>query len=155
MARNSVPPPSQRVAGQSGKMEMEWYKQQQRQAREAVSTAADITAIEADVTALASDSRGAFIEIVDDKDYTIWQNVPFAGTITRTVTKASTGTCTLTVKINTNAVGGSAHSVTSSESAINRTTSNTFVAGDDLVLTVSANSLCENMAVSVDYTRTL
>jgi hypothetical protein len=155
MARNRVPPPSHRVAGQSGKMDMEWYKQQQRQAREAVSTAADVTAVEADVTSLADDSRGAFIEIVDNKDYTIWQRMPFAGSITRTTTKASTGTCTLTVKINAGAVGGAAHSVTSAEESIARTTSNTFAAGDDLVLTVASNSSCENLAVSVDYTRTL
>jgi hypothetical protein len=155
MARKRVPPPSQRVAMASGKMDLDWYKGEHRKAREAVSTAADITAVEADVTSLADDSRGAFVEIVDNKDYTIWQRIPFAGTITRTVTKASTGTCTLTVKISANAVGGSAHSVTSSQESILRTTSNTFAAGDDLVLTVASNSACENLAVSVDYTRTL
>jgi hypothetical protein len=155
MARNRVPPPSQRVAMASGKMDLDWYKGEHRKAREAVSTAADITAIEADVTALADDSRGTFIETVANKDYVLWQRVPFAGSITRTTTKAVSGTCTLTVKINAGAVGGAAHSVTSAEESIARTTSNTFAAGDDIVVTVSANAACVDLAMSVDYTRTL
>lgn len=157
MARKRLPGSGHAVVADpaTGKMDSTWYKMQKRQAREAV--AAEETAATADtnITSLADDSRGALIEYPDNKDYTIWQRIPFAGTVTRTTTKASAGTCTLTVKISADAVGGSAHSVTSAQESIVRTTANEFLAGDDLVVTVASNSGCENLAISVDFTRTL
>jgi hypothetical protein len=132
-------------------MDFTWYKMQKRQAREA--QAAEELA-ETNVAVLATASHSALIEFADNKDYIIWLRTPFAGTITRTTVKSSSGTCTLTVKVNTTAVGGSAHSVTSTEESIARTTTNTFAAGDDFRLTVASNSSCVDLAVSIDYTRT-
>jgi hypothetical protein len=153
MARKRLPGSGHAVVpdATSGKMDFTWYKMQKRQARE--SQAAEELA-ETNVAVLATASHSALIEFADNKDYIIWLRTPFAGTITRTTVKSSSGTCTLTVKVNTTAVGGSAHSVTSTEESIERTTTNTFAAGDDFRLTVASNSSCVDLAVSIDYTRT-
>jgi hypothetical protein len=78
-----------------------------------------------------------------------------AGTITETVTKSVSGTCTATFKVNSTALGGTANSVSSAEQSQAHASTNTFVAGDDIVLTVSSNSSCADMSFSIKYTRTL
>jgi hypothetical protein len=154
MAREKVPPSSHRVADTtSGKMDFEWYKTQQRQARLAAETTTSVETAETNIATLATASHCALIEAADDKDYIIWLRTPFAGSITRTTVKSSTGTCTLTVKVNTTAVGGSAHSVSSTEESIARSTTNTFAAGDDFRITIASNSAAEDVSVSIDYTR--
>jgi hypothetical protein len=157
MARKRLPASGHAVVANpaTGKMDSTWYKMQKRQAREAVTAEETATTTTTNVTTLSSDSRGAFIEYPDAKDYTLWQRIPFAGTIDRTTVKTSAGTATVTVKVNTTAVGGSAHSASSAEESIARTTTNTFAAGDDFVVTVASVSSAENLAVSIDFTRTM
>lgn len=94
-----------------------------------------------------------FIEAPINKDYTLDLDVSFAGTINKVTTKSASGTCTATVKINTTALGGTANSVSSTEQEQEHSSANEFVAGDDIVLTVSANSLCEDMSLNIEYTR--
>lgn len=98
---------------------------------------------------------GGFIATPDDKDYRIVVKMPHAGTITETTTVAASGTCTATFKINTTALGGTANSVSSTEESQAHASSNTFAAGDDIVLTVSSNSTCADMTFMIKYTRTL
>lgn len=95
------------------------------------------------------------IETVADIDYVIAVNLPYAGEITSVTTKCASGTCTLTTKINTTALGGTANSVSSSEDAQAHTTSNTFAVGDDIKLTASSNAVCLAMTVTIAYTRGL
>ncbi len=90
-----------------------------------------------------------------DGDYRIVVKAPHAGTITETTTISDSGTCTLTFKINTTALGGTANSVSSSEQSQAHASSNVFSAGDDIVLTVSSNSSCSKMTFTIKYTRTL
>lgn len=96
-----------------------------------------------------------FIASPSDKSYTVALNMPHGGTITSTTTKAVSGTCTATWKINTTALGGTANSVSTSEQSQAHSSANTFVAGDDIVLTVSSNSSCTDMSFMLKYTRTL
>lgn len=96
-----------------------------------------------------------FIAVPDDKSYTIALKMAHGGTITETTTKSVSGTCTATFKINSTALGGTANSVSSAEQSQAHASTNTFVAGDDIVLTVSSNSSCEDMSFSIKYTRTL
>lgn len=100
-----------------------------------------------------ADGLGGMILYPDNQDYRIWLNAPFAMTITSTTTRSTTGTCTATFKINTTALGGSANSVSTSEQTQNHSTSNSVAAGDDIVITISANSSCENMSFMIAYTR--
>lgn len=98
---------------------------------------------------------GGFIAAPSDKSYTIALKMAHGGTITETTTKSASGTCTATFKINTTALGGTANSVSSAEQSQAHASSNTFAAGDDIVLTVSSNSSCADMSFSIKYTRTL
>jgi hypothetical protein len=96
-----------------------------------------------------------FIAAPSDKSYTIALKMAHGGTITETVTKSASGTCTATFKVNSTALGGTANSVSSAEDSEAHASTNTFVAGDDIVLTVSSNSSCADMSFSIKYTRTL
>jgi hypothetical protein len=100
-------------------------------------------------------SASVFLESPSDKDYRLLLNIPKAITITKVTTRSVSGTCTATVKINTTALGGTANSVSSTEDVQTHSTSNTASAGDDIVLTVSANSSCEDMSLTIEYTEDL
>lgn len=96
-----------------------------------------------------------FIASPSNKSYTIALKMAHAGTVTETTTISASGTCTATFKVNSTALGGTANSVSSSEQSQAHASTNTFVAGDDIVLTVSSNSSCADMSFSIKYTRTL
>lgn len=102
-----------------------------------------------------TDWISGFWEAPTDKSYTIALKARFAGTITEVTTICVSGTCTATVKINTTALGGTANSVSSTESSQTHSTANTFAIGDDIVVTISANSSCTDMALSVKFTYNL
>lgn len=95
------------------------------------------------------------IETPSNKDYRIVVKAPHGGTITETTTVSASGTCTATFKVNTTALGGTANSVSSSEQSQAHASSNTFAAGDDIVITISSNSSCADMSFTIKYTRTL
>jgi len=95
------------------------------------------------------------IEFADDKDYRVVVNSALARTITGVTTRSTVGTCTLTVKINTTALGGTANSVSTSESTQAHSSANAVAVGDDIVLTVSSNSGAEGVSVTLTGTLTL
>lgn len=119
-------------------------------------TAAVFTALAtlASVTQTGEQISG-FIAAPANKSYTIALKMAHGGTITEVTTKSVSGTCTATFKVNSTALGGTANSVSSSEQSQSHSGTNTFVAGDDIVLTVSSNSACVDMSFSIKYTRTL
>ena len=88
-----------------------------------------------------------------NQDYRIVLNCSFAGTINETTTRSASGTCTMTFKVNTTALGGTANSVSSTEQTQAQASANTFVAGDDIVITVSSNSSCVDASFKIKYTR--
>ena len=94
------------------------------------------------------------VETVANQDYVLWWDAPFAGRIFKVRTKSQSGTCTLTGKVNTTALGGTANSVSSTATEQAHSTSNTFVKGDKLLFTISANSTCIDMAVAFYVIRT-
>lgn len=96
-----------------------------------------------------------FIATPSDKDYRIVVKMAHPGTITETTTVSASGTCTATFKINTTALGGTANSVSSTEQSQAHASANAFAAGDDVVLTISANASCADLSFSIKYTRTL
>ena len=95
------------------------------------------------------------VETPSNKNYKLIVKAPHGGTITETTTICTSGTCIATFKINTTALGGTANSVSSSEQSQAHSTSNAFSAGDDIVMTISSNSSCADMSVTIKYTRTL
>lgn len=86
------------------------------------------------------------------KDYKLIINCPIACTINTVTTFCESGSCTLTGKINSTALGGSANSVSPSEVTQTHTTSNTMAVGDDFVLTPSSISSLIGMTVTVKIT---
>lgn len=100
------------------------------------------------------ESLSGGIETVANKDYTLILKAPYDGVIKRATTKAGSGTCTAAFKINTTALGGTANSVSTSKQTQAHTSANAFSKGDDIVLTVSSNSSCTDMAFSLEMERT-
>jgi hypothetical protein len=106
-------------------------------------------------TAQTTEQISGFIASPSDKSYTIGLDMKHGGTITQATTKSASGTCTATWKINSTALGGTANSVSSSETSQSHASNNVFAAGDDIVLTVSSNSSCADMSFTLKYSRTL
>ena len=102
-----------------------------------------------------TDFISGLIPLPVDSSYKLIVKVPYAGTITETTTESVSGTCTATFKINTTALGGTANSVSSTEESQAHASANAFVAGDDIVLTVSANATCVDMSFTIKFTKTL
>jgi len=94
-----------------------------------------------------------FIGTLADKSYRVVVKAAHGGTITEVTTVAESGTCTATFKVNSTALGGTASSVSSTETSQAHASANTFAAGDDIVITVSANSACLGMSFTIKYTR--
>lgn len=101
------------------------------------------------------DSIGGLIDVIFDQDYKIVVKIPHGGTITETTTICVSGTATATFKINATPLGGTANSVSSGEQSQAHSSANVIVAGDDLVITMSANAACLKMSFTIKFTRTL
>ena len=107
------------------------------------------------VSQTQTDFISGLIPLPIDSSYKLIVKAPYAGTITETTTISVSGTCTATFKINTTALGGTANSVSSTEESQAHASANAFVAGDDIVLTVSANATCVDMSFTIKFTKTL
>jgi len=94
-----------------------------------------------------------YLPTVSDQNYVIKINVPFGGTIVEATTICESGTATGTFKINTTALGGTANSISSTEDQQSQASNNVFVAGDDLVLTISSSSSCVGVSYTLKYTK--
>ena len=102
-----------------------------------------------------TDFIAGVIEAPADQDYRLIVNLPYAITITSVTTRAASGTATATFKINTTALGGTANSVSSSESEQAHSSATAASNGDDIVVTVSSNSSCVDLSFCIKFTRTL
>lgn len=116
--------------------------------------AGDITTIENSLASV-TDFISGFIPAVADQSYKLIVKIPYAATITETTTISTTGTCTATFKINTTALGGTANSVSTSEQSQAHASANSVVIGDDIVLTISSNTSCQNVSFTIKYTRAI
>ncbi len=102
-----------------------------------------------------TDFISGIIASPSDTDYRLVVKIPYACTITETVTRSTAGTATATFKINTTALGGTANSVSTSEQAQTHASNNSVAVDDDIVLTISANSSSANLSFLIKFTRTL
>jgi len=82
-----------------------------------------------------------FIGTATARDYPIILKAPYGFRITETVSKCASGTDTATIKIDGSAIGGSAHSVSSSESAVTRTSSNVVAKDQDVIVTMAGGAV--------------
>lgn len=118
---------------------------------DASGTPQNITVIGGHITIL--DNLMRFVDTVADQDYTVLLEALQPGKINSIITQSDSGTCTLTAKINGVALGGTANSVSNLTTTQTHTTSNTFVIGDKLLFTISANVSCIGMSVqfNIEY----
>lgn len=105
------------------------------------------------IEAKSIDVINGMIETVSEKDYILGLKMPYSGSITETTTKCVSGSCTATFYVNTTALGGIANSVSTSEQDQAHSTSNTFLSGDTLLMSVSSNAACLDMQFSVKVVR--
>jgi hypothetical protein len=120
--------------------------------------AADYAAMRTALTAASRSQTSQFsffIPTVADGDVVVIPMQAFAGTVTQVTTDCTSGTCTLTGKVNTTNFGGTANSVSTTKTSQAHASANTWTTGDDLVFTASSNASCLGMRVTVTYTRTL
>lgn len=124
---------------------------------ELVTATANIVSLLPTLTALNAlvDHESHMILVPTNKTYNFAQKMPFGGTINETVTKSASGTCTAQFKINAVNLDGAANAVTSVEQTVAHVASNAFAAGDDLVVTITANAACIDMSFTVKFTRDL
>lgn len=83
---------------------------------------------------------------VADGDYVHSNYMPFPGIVDQTGFILTSGTCTAVPKINTTAIAGGSHSVSSTVSEITRSSDNAFVKGDKLQFTISAQSSANTLS---------
>jgi hypothetical protein len=83
----------------------------------------------------------SFIGTTTARDYPILLKAPYAFRITETTAKGASGSAAATVKIDTVALGGSAHTVTSTEETFARTSSNVVSRDTDVIVTFAAGSV--------------
>ena len=98
-----------------------------------------------------TDGIGGLVLYPDEINYRIWLNSPFDLTITKTSTRCTAGTCTLSFLVAAVSIGGTANSV--STTLDEQAHSYSVSAGQTISMTVSSNSGCEGMAFMVAYTR--
>lgn len=96
------------------------------------------------------------IEFPANQDYKVVIKAAVGRTITNVVTQLAAGTCSLTVKLDTTALGaGSAISVTTTEADTAYTTNNVLTAGQDITLTVASASSAQRLSVTLYGSLTL
>lgn len=124
--------------------------------------AAEVTARDAAIAAAIAaisntitETSGGLIAVPTNKSYIVALKVPYACTITETTVVCASGTATATFKINATALGGAAHAVSSTEQSITRSSANVLAANDDVVVEISANATCMDLAFSFKTTRTI
>lgn len=109
--------------------------------------------------AVISDSQifqlSGFIESPSDKTYRVIKKIPYACTVNSITTVCASGTCTLTGKIDSVSLGGTANSVSSAEQEQAHVSTNSVSAGNDIDVTISSNSSCADLAFTIKLTRTM
>lgn len=129
-----------------------WYRHFVDQDRRAAAAESSL-AVKASVTQTWEQSF--YLLEPEDGDYRVVVAAAVARTITAVTTRCTSGTTTLTVKINATALGGTANSVSASESTQPHASDNAITAGDDIVLTFSSSASPEGVSVTLSGTVTL
>jgi len=121
----------------------------------AAATAADKTACDASAALMGTCQLSGMIEMPQaGETYNILLRARQAGTITRTTMIATSGTATCTFKIDGTNIGQGAHSVSTAETSIARTSSNTFSAGQDIAINFTAIGAAFQVAWSMEFSET-
>lgn len=160
MAELAIPHPQEALVTEDGRINKTWYDRLAMLFTQYRETNRDLASAESGLGAKAAKAQAwepdcTIIEFPDDGDYVFPAAFGRPTVITDVVTECDSGTCTLTVKIGSTPLGGTANAVSTSRDTKSHTTANAAVDGNDLVFTISANSSCERMSVTLRGTQTL
>mgnify|MGYP000482297852 CR=1 FL=1 len=89
----------------------------------------------------------AFVGTTTARDYSIVLRAPYAFRITETTTKCVSGSASATIKIDGTGLGGSAHSVSSTEETIARSSANTASRDTDITVTFGAGAVDPSITI--------
>lgn len=146
---NIVPDSSAQALKQGGLFGDVWMGFFRRLGRGQADLTASVEAIESGKASTSQEwCETLHIRTVENAVYRLL-DVPHNGTITRVSTQAQSGTCTATVGVNGATLGGSANSVSTTKQTRTHTDRNTVQPGDDITVTVTSNSTCIGMAVTI------
>ena len=95
------------------------------------------------------------IEFPENGDYDVALDAAMDREIYEVVTKTKTGTCTVTVKIDTTALGGTANSASTTQQIQTHSSSNVWNTDEDLRATISSASSCERLTITCKTRRTI
>jgi len=150
-----TPDPSASLVGEAGRPSVRWLEYFRSVARELTTLTSSADTLDSGKAAASQPfSEALLIETPSDKDYP-FIDLNIDGTIDKVTAKTASGTCTITVKINGVAIGGSALAVTSTEAFTEHGGSNELTDGDNITVTVSSNSSATDLSISIRGTRTL
>lgn len=159
MATQVIPDSSVPVVRSDGTMDENWYRIFRLLSSQVNASSASIADTSNGLGTKAAKSQAecwsGFIEYPDDKDYKIVTGSPFAWTITKVRTITAAGTCTVTVKINSTALGGTANGASTSEQEQDHSSDNAVAEGDDITVVISSSSAVEGLTVTIEGERTL
>lgn len=96
-----------------------------------------------------------FIAFPANKDYKLALDAAEEREVYEVVTICESGTCTVTIKTDSTALGGTANSASSTQQIQTHSSANTWNVDEDLVATISANSNCVGLTVTVKTRRTI
>jgi len=143
------PPPPRSLTTDDGKISDRFY-QWLRTVKDNVSGAlTGVAAVQAQQEALDYTDK---YPANGDSDLEI--DAPYGYQITKVDAKCASGSCTVTIKIGGTALGGGSNSVTSTLSSVSHTSNNEIAAGGTSTVTVSSNSSCQGLRLTIWYTRT-
>lgn len=118
-------------------------------------TSAIQTQIAAKAVRQQTDFISGYIATVADGEIIVVLKIPYAITITNLITKCTSGTCTLTGRIDGVNLGGTANSVSTSEVDESHSSANAASAGNDISVRVTSNSSCLGLSFTIKFTRSL
>lgn len=90
-----------------------------------------------------------------NKDYKLSLDAAVEREVYEVVTICESGTCTVTIKTDATALGGTPNSASSTQQIQSHTTSNAWNVDEDLVATISSNSSCVGLTVTAKTRRTI
>jgi hypothetical protein len=94
------------------------------------------------------------IESPDNQDYPLEINAPYGYTITQVDSFCESGSCVATIKIGGTALGGGANSVSTTLQSKTHTSNNVIAKNGTSTVTISSNSSCSRMRLTIWFTRT-
>lgn len=99
-------------------------------------------------------AEAMLIEYPEEKDYK-FVGLAIDGTIEQVITETASGSCTVTVKVGNQALGGGSNTANTTRQSKAHTANNKIESNDDITITLSSNSSAEGLSITLRGTRVL